>query len=129
MYIHHKIINFNFKIFKDFKMSTKVKKCKTCGTTDVSNFAPRKSVICKSCDIGNTVLPSVNVSQDIIPQQLPVIDVVSESSSIDVPNKDEKSLKSIVASLEETVTQLQEEIKKLNKLKKLFPRIFPEDNM
>lgn len=117
-------------------MSTKVKKCKTCGTTEVSNFAPRKSVICKSCDLGSAlpgiVIPPITTPQEIIPQQLPVVDVTPETVenlSTEIINNDEKSLRSIVENLEETVKQLQEEVRKFSKLKKLFPRIFPEDNM
>jgi hypothetical protein len=102
-------------------MSTKVKKCKICGTTDAAEFAPRKSVICKNCDKPTTqvVVPEV-VSETILP------DSTEFTGIIEV--KDNEGLKSLISSLEETVKQLQEDIQKLNKLKKLFPRIFPEDN-
>lgn len=109
-------------------MSTKVKKCKTCGTSEVSDFAPRKSVICKNCDKGNIVpisipelTPVEAVSQEIIENP------INEVQEIAI--NDEKGLKNIIENLEETVKQLQEDIKKLNKLKKLFPRIFPEDTI
>lgn len=106
-------------------MSTKVKKCKTCGTTDAAEFAPRKSVICKNCDKPATqvVVPDV-VSETIDETILP--DLTEFTGIIEV--KDNEGLKSLISSLEETVKQLQEDIQKLNKLKKLFPRIFPEDN-
>lgn len=115
---------------KILKMSTKVKKCKICGTNEASNFAPRKSVICKNCDKGN-VLPLSVVSTTILPVVLPPVipEEITETPTAEIIVNDEKGLKIIVTTLEETVKQLQEDIKKLNKLKKLFPRIFPEDNM
>jgi transcription initiation factor TFIIIB Brf1 subunit/transcription initiation factor TFIIB len=109
-------------------MSTKVKKCKTCGTTNIVDFAPRKSVICKNCD-KPPVLP-------VLEQSLVEVPMVNEEKSIEqevaqsleIEIKDEKGLKHLIDTLEESVKQIQEDIKKLNKLKKLFPRIFPEDN-
>jgi hypothetical protein len=109
-------------------MSTKVKKCKTCGTTDTTDFAPRKSVICKNCD-KPSALPVLET------QPLVEVPIVNEEKSIEINKqsleieiKDEKGLKYLIDTLEESVKQIQEDIKKLNKIKKLFPRIFPEDN-
>ena len=120
-------------------MSTKVKKCKTCGTTEASNFAPRKSVICKSCDSGGITtpptIPSVSIPSEIIPEVVvstpseSMLSETTENLSTEIINNDEKSLRSIVENLEETVKQLQEEVRKFSKLKKLFPRVFPEDNL
>lgn len=104
-------------------MSTKVKKCKTCGTTEASDFAPRKSVICKNCDTVPSAITLPVVLPPIIPEE------IAKNPTTEIIENDEKGLKSIIAVLEETVKELQEDIKKLNKLKKLFPRIFPEDNM
>jgi hypothetical protein len=99
-------------------MSTKVKKCKVCATTDNTQFAPRKSVICKNCDKPTT--------QIVLPEVIPEPEIVSPDGIVEI--KDNEGLKSLISTLEETVKQLQEDIRKLNKLKKLFPRIFPEDN-
>ena len=112
-------------------MSTKAKKCKTCGTIEVANFAPRKSVICKNCDKGSSI-PDVVIPPVTTPPVIPVSEEIIENPITDVQEiivNDEKGLKSIIENLEETVKQLQEDIRKLNKLKKLFPRIFPEDNL
>jgi hypothetical protein len=107
-------------------MSSKVKKCKVCGTSEAANFAPRKSVMCKNCDKGNVItLPVI----DITPVSLPEVVETSINEVEEIIVNDEKGLKSIIENLQETVKQLQEDIVKLNKIKKLFPRIFPEDNM
>jgi len=114
-------------------MSTKVKKCKICGCTDVSQFAPRKSVICKNCDKPSTnVVPEQTVHESVLEIKIDENSRVLEDNS----NKEDNSniednssgLKELVNNLEETVKKLQEDIQKLNKIKKLFPRIFPEDN-
>jgi hypothetical protein len=91
-------------------MSSKIKKCKNCGTTDVSEFAPRKSVICKTCDSKPT-----NATN-------PVLQNVENEPAENFILKDK------ILSLEETVKFLQEEVKLLSKIKKLFPRVFPEEN-
>ena len=104
-------------------MSTKIKKCKVCATTDTAQFAPRKSVICKNCDkpaTSSVIVPEPIISEPVIPES----EIIGT-----VDTKDNEGLKSLISTLEETVKQLQEDIKKLNKLKKLFPRIFPEDNL
>jgi protein-arginine kinase activator protein McsA len=91
-------------------MSSKNKKCKNCGSSDVSEFAPRKSVICKNCDNKST---SVTV---------PVL------QNIETEPVENSGLKDRILSLEETVKFLQEQIVVLSKIKKLFPRVFPEEN-
>jgi ribosomal protein S27E len=101
-------------------MSSKIKKCKNCGTTNTLDFAPRKSVICKNCD------------KSVVQQPIENNKIVEEKiieNYVEIEIKDEKSLKFLIENLEESVKQIQEDIKKLNKIKKLFPRIFPEDNV
>ena len=88
-------------------MVSKNKKCKNCGTTDASEFDPRKSIICKNCDNKPTVPVLQNVENEPV---------------------ENSGLKDRILSLEETIKILQEEITVLSKIKKLFPRVFPEEN-
>ena len=110
-------------------MSSRVKKCKTCGTTDVENFAPRKSAICKSCDSPKIVEASTiqnenvtTVSENI--SEPKIIENVSETKIIENVSE---NIHEKVKILENQILELQASVLELSKLKKLFPRIFPEN--
>jgi hypothetical protein len=190
-------------------MSSRFKRCKTCGTTNVSDFAPRKSVICKNCEFypeskqtttpetlelcsskdfvsGTEGFKELHSQEGLGPSKDSVSgtegskelrsqeelcsskDSVSGTEGSKVPdfpikesdktvsnlsetvilsdNNDSETLKTVSEKqsndhekLFETLSQklvliesnykdLKLEIEKLGRLKKMFPRMFPEDN-
>ena len=154
-------------------MSSRFKRCKTCGTTNVSDFAPRKSVICKNCEFypesKQTTTPEPKVlDKDSGTEGFKELRSQEEQSSSKVPdfpikesdktvsnlsetvilsdNNDSETLKTVsekqsndheklfetlsqkLVLIESNYNDLKLEIEKLGRLKKMFPRMFPEDN-
>jgi len=144
-------------------MSSRFKRCKTCGTTNVSDFAPRKSVICKACEVAS--VSNIQVSQEPFVEKIPQVLCEEKTQNIIKETIPEKSIENIyientksqvneeITSEENTIKSLpfvtteefeaitqkfiaiennykllKEEVEKLNRLKKMFPRMFPEDN-
>ena len=104
-------------------MSSRVKKCKTCGTTDVENFAPRKSAICKSCD-GSKVVEASTSQNENVTTVSENIETVSEPKIVENVSE---NIHEKVKILENQILELQASVLELSKIKKLFPRIFPEN--
>jgi hypothetical protein len=149
-------------------MSSRFKRCKTCGTTNASDFAPRKSVICKNCEASNSVIPEVkpalslqqqlplpvseetfeNLNTTIITEETPVTFAsFSEETSEVLKNSDVSELKEVRETYASVISEeafqnilqkfhevetnyqlLKAEVDKLGRLKKMFPRMFPEDD-
>jgi len=152
-------------------MSSRFKRCKTCGTTNSSDFAPRKSVICKACESGPSisVLPFVPETSEKVTSEMFVetlnninsepqvqeqvqsesrVEVSKESSEIKKETLNDSETSEIkadeasnfisrdeynlilhkFAEVEANYNLLKVEVDKLGRLKKMFPRMFPEDN-
>lgn len=152
-------------------MSSRFKRCKTCGTTNSSDFAPRKSVICKACESGpsisvtfpDPVLSETKIQQPVIEnteretfettfQEKSQSEDISESSKFksNIKNTEPESpeasesknhenhnfisreeyilILNKFAEVEANYNLLKVEVDKLGRLKKMFPRMFPEDN-
>jgi hypothetical protein len=152
-------------------MSSRFKRCKTCGTTNSSDFAPRKSVICKACESGpsssvtfpDPIITETKVLQPVIEntehetfettiQEKSQSEALTESSEskVNIKNTEPKSSEAsesknheasdfisreeyilILNKFSEVETNynlLKVEVEKLGRLKKMFPRMFPEDN-
>jgi hypothetical protein len=147
-------------------MSSRFKRCKNCGTTNASDFAPRKSVICKNCEGGSTeskvfteVKPSVNIpraslhpsfeevnenlsntdNSEVVKSTIPsnsselsegLEEVSNDSSDKKASNISEETIQIIFqkfSEVEANYNLLKSEVEKLSRLKKMFPRMFPED--
>lgn len=150
-------------------MSSRFKRCKTCGTTNSSDFAPRKSVICKNCEASNSVIPEI-ISSSQLQEKIPlsvleeksekinttIISEVSEAkvseavsstsetseNSDNIEHKEtsgkdssilsEEAFQIILHKFKEVETNyqlLKAEVESLGRLKKMFPRMFPEDDV
>ena len=168
-------------------MSGRFKRCKVCGTSKASDFAPRKSVICKNCDVSNNtevsnlqdlplnasykssveetsqVNPSIIIEEKVsnnslklenltdseknkdsfTPPNTPEDESLKEFSSINpeenvntnsqeqnhiyVQKEEFESILNLISELQNTVALLQKDVILLNRLKNMFPILFPKD--
>ena len=158
-------------------MSSRFKRCKTCGTTNVSDFAPRKSVICKNCEFypeskqtttpetlelcsskdfvsGTEGFKELHSQEELCSSKVPDFPIKESDKTVSnlsetviiSENNDSETLKTVsekqsndheklfetlsqkLVLIESNYNDLKLEIEKLGRLKKMFPRMFPEDN-
>ena len=98
-------------------VSKKLKCCKICGTTKSEDFGPRKSVICKKCDKTSDVI----TSEVVIPEV-----VIPESKNDDNSGNFKHTMYEEIEMLKIEVEKIKNELYMFQKIKKMFPKLFPE---